>query len=183
VITLVLGGTRSGKSAVAERLVLAHAGPLAYLATGWATDSDMADRIERHRRARDARFTTFEVGAGLASGLREAPAVPALVDALGTWVAGLPEFADGGDSVPLVDRDARFEQLADELIDALVVRGAPTVVVSDEVGLGVHPSSAIGRRFRDLVGTLNQRVAAVADEALLVVAGRTLRLDPPPEPA
>jgi len=182
-ITLVLGGTRSGKSAVAERLVLAYPGPTAYLATGRATDPDMGHRIERHRQDRDPRFATFEVGADLARGLHEAPAIPTLVDALGTWVAGLPEFSDGESSDRIPELDARFDRRVGELLDALTARSAPTIVVSDEVGLGVHPTSVVGRRFRDLVGTLNQRVATVADEVLLVVAGRTLRLDPPPESA
>ena len=167
-ITLVLGGARSGKSALAERLVLAHPGPLLYLATGRADgDADMAERIDRHRRDRDARFTTIET-TDMAAALDDAPLRPMLVDALGTWVAGRPDFVDG----PQID------ELCRALVDRSA-RGAATVLVSDEVGLGVHPESAVGRRFRDVLGAVNQRVAAVADEAVLVVAGRVLRLDDP----
>jgi adenosyl cobinamide kinase/adenosyl cobinamide phosphate guanylyltransferase len=169
VITLVLGGARSGKSALAERLVLAHAGPLLYLATGRADgDADMAERIDRHRRDRDARFTTIET-LELAQALDDAPALPMLVDALGTWVAGHPDFVD----------DRQVDELCRALVDRSS-RGAATVLVSDEVGLGVHPESAVGRRFRDVLGTVNQRVAAIADYAVLVVAGRVLRLDHDP---
>lgn len=168
VITLVLGGARSGKSALAERLVLAHPGALLYVATGRADgDADMAARIERHRRRRDPRFTTVETD-DLARSLDDAPPLPMLVDALGTWVAARPDLVD--------------EQEIDELCRALTARaarGAPTVVVSDEVGLGVHPETAVGRHFRDVLGTVNQRVAEVADDAMLVVAGRVLRLDRP----
>jgi adenosylcobinamide kinase/adenosylcobinamide-phosphate guanylyltransferase len=190
--SLVLGGARSGKSALAERLVLAHPGELVYLATGRAEgDADMAARIERHRLARDPRFTTIEAdgtagsggsggsGGDLAHVLATAPARPMLVDALGTWVAAQPEFAG---ATPMDGRDwtAWWDRTVDDLGRALTARaaaGSPTVLVSDEVGLGVHPESAAGRRFRDVLGQVNQQVAEVADEVVLVVAGRVLRLD------
>jgi len=163
VITLVLGGARSGKSALAEQLVLASEGRVLYLATGTATDDDMAERVDAHRERRSARFDTVEAGAALADALRDAPDRPALVDSLGTWVAGHHDFA--------IDLAA--------LLDALRARdqrGAATVIVSDEVGLGVHPETALGCAFRDALGTANQAVAAVAAEVLLVVAGRVLPL-------
>ena len=194
-ITLVLGGTRSGKSVVAERLVLAHAGPLGYLATGAPTDADMSTRIEWHRRRRDARFATVEAGADLAAALRQAPPLPTLVDALGTWVAAQPEFAAPPvaaatnpfayspdpatplDPTTVTDLAAVWANRIDELCHALVVRTAPTVLVSDEVGMGVHPETEIGRQFRDVLGLVNQRIAEIADDVLLVVAGRALHLD------
>lgn len=154
-ITLVLGGARSGKSAVAESLV---GGDVTYVATGVATDDDMAARIEAHRARRPPTWTTVEAGDDLPGVLR-ATTGTVLVDALGPWVA------------------ARLEHPPVEgLCDALVERDGDTVVVSEEVGLGVHPSSEAGRRFRDGLGEVNQRVAAVADEVLLVVAGRVLPL-------
>ena len=109
-ITLVLGGARSGKSAVAERLALAGDGPVRYLATGWADpgDADMAARIARHRAERSERFVTVEAGADLAAALTAEPAVAALVDALGTWVARHDDFV-----VPI-----------DSLVDALLARPA-----------------------------------------------------------
>ncbi len=173
-ITLVLGGARSGKSAVAERLALRHPAPVLYLATATLDpdDLDMAARVEAHRARRGDRFITVEAGADLAGALRRAGDRPVLVDALGTWLAassGAPE--DDGFTATATTRGP-------ELVAELVGRPAPTVVVSDEVGLGVHPASEMGRRFRDALGLINQQVAAVADEMLLVVAGRILRLDP-----
>ena len=160
-IVLVLGGARSGKSAAAERLAAELAGgeAVTVLATAAVTDPDMAARVAAHRARRPASWTTTETGADLVPAL-EATGGTVLVDALGTWLAGLPGLAPP----------------ADELCAALVGRGGDTVVVSEEVGLGVHPSSDAGRRFRDALGALNQAVAAVADEVVLVVAGRALRL-------
>jgi adenosyl cobinamide kinase/adenosyl cobinamide phosphate guanylyltransferase len=163
VITLVLGGARSGKSEVAERIAARLAGTVTYLATLVpGDDADLAARIEAHRVRRPAGWRTVEAGAELPAVLRSVPG-PVLVDALGPWVAASPGM--------IVDAGA--------LCAALTGRAADTVVVSEEVGLGVHPATESGRRFRDALGTLNQSVAAVADEVLLVVAGRTLRLDPP----
>jgi adenosyl cobinamide kinase/adenosyl cobinamide phosphate guanylyltransferase len=172
VVTLVLGGARSGKSDFAERLTRAHDGPLLYFATGTATDDDMAARIDRHRSRRDGRFETIECGADLADALRGAPPFPALVDSLGTWVAAQRAFADGATLGPETH----------DLVLALATRGSPTVVVSDEVGLGVHPSSEAGRHFRDVLGEANQQVAAAAAHVWLVVAGRGAQLPPLPTP-
>lgn len=165
-ITLVLGGTRSGKSEVAERLAAAAAGgaPVTYVATGRAVDDDMAERILAHRARRPAAWATLEVGPDLPERLRSL-AGPALVDSLGTWVA----------SHPGLDPDAAA------LGAALTGRDGDTVVVSEEVGLGVHPPTEVGRRFADAVGALNRSVADVADRVLLVVAGRVLPLDRSPE--
>jgi adenosylcobinamide kinase/adenosylcobinamide-phosphate guanylyltransferase len=162
VITLVLGGARSGKSEVAERLVARLGADVTYVATGTPgdDDTDMAARIERHRARRPATWSTVEAGTDLGNVLRSIEG-PVLLDALGTWLARADGFvADSGD-----------------LCAALRERRGDTVVVSDEVGLGVHPSTEAGRRFRDAIGLLNQAVAEVADEVLLVVAGRSLRLD------
>ena len=162
-ITLVLGGARSGKSEVAERIAARLAGPVTYLATLVpGSDPDLATRIEAHRTRRPAGWRTVEAGAELPAVLRSLPG-PVLVDALGPWVAASPGM--------IVEAGA--------LCAALTERGADTVVVSEEVGLGVHPATEDGRRFRDALGTLNQAVAAVADEVLFVVAGRILPLGPP----
>ncbi len=161
-ITLVLGGARSGKSAVAEALVGRSGEPVTYLATGWADDADMADRIALHRARRPRSWTTVEAGASLVTALGEAEGT-ALVDSLGTWLAATPDFAAD----------------VDGLCRALAARAGHTVLVSDEVGLGVHPETEVGRRFRDALGEVNAAVAAVADDVVLVVAGRLLRLDRP----
>jgi adenosyl cobinamide kinase/adenosyl cobinamide phosphate guanylyltransferase len=162
-ITLVLGGTRSGKSEVAERLVAGLPGPITYVATATAdpADPDMAARIDAHRARRPPVWRTVEAGGDLCAALAGLTAT-VLVDSLGTWVAACPDF----------DADVAA------LRAALAGRVGDTVLVSEEVGLGVHPSSAAGRRFRDAMGEVNQAVAAMADEVLLVVAGRILRLLP-----
>lgn len=166
-ITLVLGGARSGKSEVAERLVARLGGAVTFVATGSTAsahggDEEMAERIAVHRRRRPAAWSTVEVDEGLAGALWDLDG-PVLVDALGTWLA----------------RRVRFEVDAGELCRALCERRGDTVVVSDEVGLGVHPSSEAGRHFRDALGALNRRVGDVADDVFLVMAGRVLRLDRP----
>lgn len=169
-ITLFLGGANSGKSLVAERCVSTLGEPVTYLAT-WRLadpaqpDAGMDERIARHRSRRSPDWATRELARdeSLAQVLETLEGV-VLLDALGTWVAGAPEFA--------VDVNA--------LCSALLRRTGPTVVVSDEVGLGVHPSTASGRRFREALGPVNEAVAAVADAVWLVVAGRLLPLGPSP---
>jgi adenosyl cobinamide kinase/adenosyl cobinamide phosphate guanylyltransferase len=165
-VTLVLGGARSGKSEWGERLAAALPPPVTFVATA-RTDADPPDlefaaRIEAHRRRRPAAWPTVEAGGDLVRVLGEMDG-SALVDALGTWVAALPGFQ--------VD--------ATSLCRVLRARNGSTVVVSEEVGLGVHPFTEVGGRFRDVMGSLNRAVADVADEVVLVVAGRALRLDPP----
>lgn len=160
-IALVLGGARSGKSMVAERRAARLEPPVTYLATLRVGDDDeLAERVDAHRRRRPASWATVEVGAGLVEALREAPGT-VLVDSLGPWVAASPGF----------------EVDAGTLCRALAHRHGDAVVVSEEVGLGVHPSTEAGRHFRDALGRVNQAMAAVADEVVLVVAGRTVRLE------
>jgi adenosylcobinamide kinase/adenosylcobinamide-phosphate guanylyltransferase len=164
VITLVLGGRRSGKSEVAEGLAAQSPPPVLYVATARCTgdDADFAARIARHRERRPPGWTTVEETHDLAGVLRHA-ATTALVDGLGTWVANAPGFA-----VPVA-----------ELCDVLAGRPADTVLVSDEVGMSVHPATDTGRRFVDALGACNRAVATVADRVLLVVAGRVLELGRP----
>ena len=161
-LTLIpAGGARSGKSAVAEERAGRGPPPVVYVATGAAgNDADMAERIARHRERRPASWSTVEAGAGLAGALAAHPDGTVLVDALGTWVAAHPEL----------DPDI------DGLVAALLSRRGDTVLVSDEVGLGVHPSTEVGRRFRDVLGGVNTAVANVADDVLFVIAGRILPL-------
>ena len=164
-ITLVLGGARSGKSAYAERMVARLPSPITYVATlSVGDDPDLASLVERHRQQRPSEWCTVEAGLDLADVLR-ATSGSVLLDSLGPWVAA------HGDA-ETIDREA--------LCRALTEREGETVVVSDEAGLGVHPSSPMGRQFRDALGAVNQAVAAVSDRVLLVVAGRALRLDEEP---
>jgi adenosylcobinamide kinase / adenosylcobinamide-phosphate guanylyltransferase len=163
VITLVLGGARSGKSAVAERLASKLAPPLTYVATlDVGDDADLAARVAQHRARRPPAWRTVQVGAELPEVLRTVEG-SVLVDSLGPWVS----------ATSVMDLDL------EELCTALTERAGDAVVVSEEVGLSVHPSTEEGRRFRDALGTVNREVAACVDEVLFVVAGCTLRLDPP----
>lgn len=158
-ITLVLGGARSGKSSVAEGLCR---GPVVYIATyvDDGGDPDMANRVAEHRARRPLEWTTVETDDAVAA-VRSAPRdAPLLLDSLTTW-AGLGDVDGPG------------------LAAALNARPGDAVVVSDEVGLGVHPSTEAGRLFRDRLGELNRQVADVADRVLLVVAGRVLELGRP----
>lgn len=159
-ITLVLGGARSGKSAVAERLATRTGDAVTYIATGVvaADDDDMAARVAAHRARRPRSWSTLEPASGDLPRALAAARGTVLVDSLGTWVASHADFAV----------DSR------SLCEAMRARTGDTIVVSDEVGLGVHPSTAVGRRFRDALGDANQAVAAIADRVLLVVAGRIL---------
>jgi adenosyl cobinamide kinase/adenosyl cobinamide phosphate guanylyltransferase len=165
VITLVLGGARSGKSGVAERLVTGLPAPVTYVATAAVdpSDADHVARVAAHQERRDPAWVTVDaVGADLPRVLR-ARAGTVLVDSLGTWLTGHADLvADAAD-----------------LCAALRERAGDTVLVSEEVGLGVHPSTELGRRFRDALGTINVAVADVADRVLLVVAGRVLPLERP----
>ena len=166
-ITLVLGGASSGKSLVAEEIA-GSCGDVTYVATAVPApgDDDHVARIGAHRARRPSDWTTVECTAvsDLARRLRQIGGA-ALVDSLGTWVTLQPEF------------DVVAE--TDDLLAALAERDAPTVLVSEEVGLAVHPPSEAGRRYVDAVGVLNQRIAAVADRVLLVVAGCVLELPRP----
>ena len=167
-ITIVLGGTRSGKSEVAERLAGARRA-VTYVATAQLdpTDEDHARRIARHQERRPDGWATIECPEPdrLPDVLRQLEGT-VLVDSLGTWVTGHPAMQPD----------------ADALVAALLERAGDTVVVSEEVGLAPHATTELGRRFVDRLGTVNQRVASVADRALLVVAGRAVELLPPGEP-
>lgn len=163
-ITLVLGGARSGKSLVAERLAARLPPPVTYVATAVvaAHDPDHVARVAAHQARRDPAWTTIEADADLAAALRSAHG-SVLVDSLGTWLTAHDDLAPD----------------VEALCQALTERTGDVVLVSEEVGLGVHPSSQLGRRFRDALGLVNHAVAEVADDVLLVVAGRVLPLERP----
>lgn len=159
-ITLVLGGARSGKSAVAETLTAAHAPPVTYVATMVpAGDPALEARVAAHRLRRPAAWRTVDAGEDLAKVLSSLTGT-VLIDSLGPWIADRPAM----------EADAQF------LCDSLKGRDGDTVLVSDEVGMSVHPSTPEGHRFQDALGALNLAVAAVADRVYLVVAGRALAL-------
>jgi adenosylcobinamide kinase/adenosylcobinamide-phosphate guanylyltransferase len=167
--TLVLGGARSGKSAfaqaAAEALAAETGGRLVMVATAQAFDSEMAERIDRHRQDRGPAWTTLEAPLDL-SGALEGLGVGdvVVVDCLTLWLSNLMlEERDVAAGVAeLVARAARFE--------------GTLWLVSNEVGFGIVPDNALARRFRDEAGRLHQALAQAADAVTLVVAGLTLRL-------
>jgi adenosylcobinamide kinase/adenosylcobinamide-phosphate guanylyltransferase len=164
--TLVLGGARSGKSRYAERLVETAAEGGTYCATAQALDAEMAARIARHRARRGRFWRTVEEPLALAAAIaaEAAPDRPVLVDCLTLWLSNLL----------LADRQVERETAA--LAAALRLAAGPVVLVANEVGLGLVPQTALGRRFRDAAGRLNQEIAALADRVVFIAAGLPLVL-------
>lgn len=162
-IVLVLGGARSGKSEFAEQLATTARTAVTYVATGLATDPEMAHRIAAHRERRPDHWATVECEPSELTLLLKSASGTVLIDSLGTWVARHDNFAV----------DVR------SLCAALQARCDNTIVVSEEVGMAVHPPTESGRRFGDALGALNTAVSSVADDAFLVVAGRVLPLELP----
>ena len=164
-LSLVLGGARSGKSAFAERLILASPPPWIYLATAEALDEEMAARIHKHRARRDARWRTIEAPHRLAEALAGAPEeAPVLIDCLSLWLSNRL----------LAGANVAIE--TDVLVESLASRRALTVAVSSEVGLAVVPENVLGRAFRDAAGELHQSIARVAASVTLTVAGCPLKV-------
>ncbi len=163
---LVLGGARSGKSRHAQAIAERHAGTHVFVATAQAFDGEMRDRISRHRADRDSRWHTVEAPLALAEAIRSADgaAVVMLVDCLTLWVSNLL----------LGEHD--IDAANDALVGAIAAAQARIVFVSNEVGYGIVPDNALARRFRDVAGILNQRVAGAVDRVELVAAGLPLRL-------
>ncbi|MEY9875910.1 adenosyl cobinamide kinase/adenosyl cobinamide phosphate guanylyltransferase [Streptacidiphilus sp. MAP12-33] len=174
--TLLLGGARSGKSSLAERLLAADA-EVTYVATAGRRegDAEWADRIELHRVRRPASWRTVET-CDLAP-LLAAPGGPLLIDCLALWLTdAMDRVGAWEDARWYGGGDAELRARTAELVAALAVSPRLVVAVSNEVGSGVVPATASGRRFRDELGRLNAAVADVCDDVRLVVAGRSLRL-------
>jgi adenosylcobinamide kinase/adenosylcobinamide-phosphate guanylyltransferase len=169
----VTGGVRSGKSVYAEGL-LADEPSVTYVAAGPSyDDADWQARVERHRARRPDTWTTVE-SSDLAAALRGAGGA-VLVDCLGTWVTAVVDAA-GLWEAPTGEVEDHVAVAAGDVVAALAGARGPVVLVTNEVGLGVVPDHRSGRLFRDLLGTVNQRVGAACDEVHLVVAGRVLKL-------
>ena len=159
-LTLVLGGARSGKSQYAESLIAALPPPWIYVATAEAGDAEMKERIALHRSRRGKDWQTVEAPGDLTIALAAvATDAPVLIDCLTLWLSN--RMLAGAD----------LEVEIAHLETALDSRRAPVVLVSNEVGFGVVPDNELARRFRDLQGRLNQRMAARADRVVLMVAG------------
>jgi adenosylcobinamide kinase / adenosylcobinamide-phosphate guanylyltransferase len=159
-LTLVLGGARSGKSRTAEAMAMATPAPWTYVATAEPFDDEMRARIEEHKGRRGDEWQTVDAPTDLAGAIEDAPEDgTVLVDCLTIWLNNL------------MFRKINVETAIENLEAALAEREAPTVLVSNEVGFGIVPDNAEARRFRDLQGQLNQRIAAMAGRVILVVAG------------
>lgn len=175
--TLVLGGIRSGKSAVAERL-MEHQSGVTYVATGPlpTDDADWADRVRAHQARRSASWATVE-SVDLPAVFASLPG-PAIVDGLGTWLTAHLDDLGAWDA-PREDWAPAADALIDDL--AVAVRGfqRDLVIVSDEVGLTLVPEYRSARVFADLLGLTNQRVANASDVVQLVVAGQVLVVKSP----
>jgi adenosylcobinamide kinase/adenosylcobinamide-phosphate guanylyltransferase len=163
-LTLVLGGARSGKSRHAESLIMTLPPPWTYVATAEAGDAEMAARIKSHRERRGAQWRTIEAPRDLAKALSACGDGPVLVDCLTLWLSNL------------MLAEADIEEETAHLEETLVAQNGPLVLVANEVGSGIVPSYALGRRFRDAQGVLNQRIAARAERVILMVAGLPLLL-------
>ncbi|MGA8818820.1 MAG: bifunctional adenosylcobinamide kinase/adenosylcobinamide-phosphate guanylyltransferase [Xanthobacteraceae bacterium] len=165
-LMLILGGARSGKSRYAEGLIAALPPvwnpPWIYVATAEPGDEEMRARIAAHRARRGPSWQTVEAPQELAEAVILAQPAPVLVDCLTLWLSNLM----------LIDADIEAETV--RLERALEAATAPIVLVSNEVGSGIVPEHPLGRRFRDVQGALNQRIAARADRVVLMVAGLPL---------
>ena len=171
-LVLILGGTRSGKSryGLAMTRRLAGDGGAWFLGTALPGDPELDDRVARHQGERPATWPTVDVGTDLVAALaRTEPTDPVLIDGLTLWLSTLL-----GDDVR--DIDPILDGPVAAGLVAIAERPGPVVVVSDEVGLGIVPMHAGARAYRDLVGIAHQRLAAMADEAYLMVAGLPLSL-------
>jgi len=159
-LTLVIGGARSGKSRHAQSLARATPAPWVMIVTAEALDDEMRERIAMHKAARGEGWITMEAPIDLADSVSEAPAHAAMViDCLTLWLSNLM----------LGDHDPDLAVTGLEA--ALRARTAPTIVVSNEVGLGIVPETPLGRDFRDRAGSLNQRIAARAQQVIFMLAG------------
>lgn len=165
-ITLILGGTRSGKSSFAQALAEKNEKSLVYIATAEAFDQEMTDRIERHQQDRGPAWQTVEESHDIAAVIAAHSSSQAtlLIDCLTIWLSNLM----------LADSDV--EAALEKLIDTLKAAPGSVILVSNEVGSGIVPESPLGRKFRDESGRMNQRLAAISDNVALIVAGLPLWL-------
>jgi adenosylcobinamide kinase / adenosylcobinamide-phosphate guanylyltransferase len=169
-LLVLLGGARSGKSALAQRLASATDAAVTLIVTAEARDDEMVERIAVHRAARPAHWTTVEEPIDVARAFGGVPQHACVIlDCLTLWVSNL--LLSGWSA-------ERIEEEASSVAALAADRVAPTLVVSNEVGMGVVPAYELGREFRDVQGRINATFCAAADRSVLVFAGRALDLSP-----
>ena len=165
-MTFITGGARSGKSRYAQQLALSRSGTPVYVATARIWDDEFGQRVDRHRKDRDERWTLLEEEKWLSRLPLEGRV--AVIDCVTLWITNF--FAD-----LKWDVDACLET-CDREIDGLLRQDTQLIVISNEIGMGMHADSESGRKFTDLQGWVNQSLAAKADEAIFMVSGLPLRV-------
>jgi adenosylcobinamide kinase / adenosylcobinamide-phosphate guanylyltransferase len=170
-MTLIIGGARSGKSALALEIARKWGGPVTFIATAEARDEEMRARIAQHRDERDSSWTTLEEPIEIAAALSAIPSEHLVIlDCLTLWASNLMDRGLGDGA-----RRAR------EAGAALAARPAPSLVITNEVGSGIVPDNEAARQYRDLLGSINAIFAADSRDVLLVSAGRVLSMKKPEE--
>lgn len=182
-VVFLVGGARSGKSRLA--VAMAESDPeVLFLATARPADEEMRERVARHRRERPDHWETVEEPLALASTIRRrvGDGQTVILDCLTLWVSNLlAELPDSSTSDEGVDPEEAVLARTEGLLSAMGENGHRWIVVSNEVGTGLHPDTSLGRTYRDLLGLVNQRVASAADRAYFLVAGQALELSEPPD--
>ena len=174
-LTFIMGGARSGKSTIAERLALQSNTEVLYLATAQALDREMKARIEAHKAKRPSHWQTLEIPKNLAKELelRRPQADIILLDCLTLLVSNLlAEDMDNDQAEKLVKGEIKA------LLETIRTSSAKWIVVSNEVGLGLVPPYPLGRLYRDLLGWTNQQFATQADKVMFMIAGIPWQLKP-----
>lgn len=176
-LAVLTGPVRSGKSQRAVTLALGSGRPVVVAVGGSADDAEMARRIAKHQAERPEEMTVIETARDPGWKEHVAPEACLLIDCLGSVLgAELVGLAEGDASLADATAEERADAIAASLVEWITARKAPTVVVTNEVGWGVVPASALGRLFRDVMGRANRALVDAADAAWLVVAGRAMPL-------
>lgn len=167
-ITLITGGARSGKSSHALELASSYRKKV-FIATACILDTEMENRVAKHRKERGDAFTTIEEPLNLAAALKNLPEGTdlALIDCVTVWIGNLMH-KHGSEK-------ETFTEIK-EFLEALVDAPCDVIIVSNEVGMGIVPDNAMARNFRDIAGRLNQDIAKAASKVILTVAGMPVRI-------
>lgn len=174
-VTLILGGARSGKSALASRLAEQSGKRIVFIATATTLDDEMAERVQRHQQERPAHWRTVEATRALSMAITTHASSEQLllIDCLTLWLCNLLHDETGQ---AVTDSETAVAKARQQLLDALSSAPGEIILVANEVGLGIVPMGALSRRFVDEAGRLNQAIAAQADRVLFVVAGLPMAL-------